>query len=276
MKKQPAIGFIGAGNLAQSLISGLVASGFDKDRIWCSDRHPEKREGLISQFKIQTTDSNTQIVHHADILILAIKPKDTHALILELKESLQAKQPLILSVVAGVQTHCLERWLGFNTAIVRAMPNTPALVGASATGLYANLHVTETQKNISESLLRAVGTTTWLAHEHDLDIVTILSGSGPAYFLLLMEILQKTAEDLGLSTQAAKMLTLQTALGASRLALESTLTVEALKGKIATPGGVTESALNTLETGGLRILIKDALHSAKERLEEISQLFEKE
>lgn len=276
MQKQPVVLFIGAGNMAQSLISGLVASGFERSHIGVTDRLEENLQHFATQFGIQTHTSNLEASRLADILVLCVKPQDMQALAVELKAVLEEKSPLLISIAAGIHTEHLEHWLETKTAIVRAMPNTPALLGAGATGLYANSRVSEGQKSLAESLLRAVGITVWMNHEHDLDVVAALSGSGPAYFFLMMESLQESAEKLGLSSNTARLLTLQTALGAARIALESEITLEELRKKVASKGGTTEKALNALETGGFRALIQSALQSAKERSAEISHLFDKE
>jgi pyrroline-5-carboxylate reductase len=276
MIKQPKLGFIGAGNLSRSLIGGLIASGYKPDQIWSSNRHKDKLDALLNSYPIHTTLSNTELIQEVDVVILAVKPKDARPLIDECSTLIQARLPLIVSVMAGITCDQLERWLGFKTAIVRAIPNTPALLRVGATGLYANLRVSSDQKDLAETLLRSVGITEWLNHEHDLDIVTLLSGCGPAYFLLVMEILQKTAESFGLPSSIATSLTLQTALGASRIALESNVDLTELKNQIATPGGVTEKALSTLEEQDLRLLFKSAFQAAKDRLNEISHLLEQE
>ncbi len=276
MQKQPVVVFIGAGNMAQSLISGLVKSGFDRSHIQVTDRHSENLQHFANLFGIQTHLSNIEASRSADILVLSVKPQDMQALMLELKGEFQKNKPLLISVSAGIHTDHLEHWLETKTAIVRAMPNAAALLGMSATGLYANSRVTEEQKNLAESLLRAVGITVWMNHEHDLDVVTALSGSGPAYFFLMMETLQQSAEKLGLPTHTARLLTLQTALGAARMTLESDTPLEELRKKITSKGGTTEQALNKLETGGFRSLIQSALQAAKERSIEIGHLFDKE
>ena len=277
MQKQPIVLFIGAGNMAQSLISGLVASGFERSHIGISDHHPANLQRFANQFEgIQTHSSNLKASLSADILVLCVKPQDMRPLAVELQAVFRERNPLLISIAAGIHTEHLEQWLDTRTAIVRAMPNTPALLGAGATGLYANSRVSEEQKSLAESLLRAVGITVWMNHEHDLDVVTALSGSGPAYFFLMMEALQQCAEKLGLSSSTARLLTLQTALGAARMALESDITLEELRKKVASKGGATERALSTLEDGGFRALIQSALQSAKERSIEISHFFDKE
>ncbi len=276
MDKQPMIAFIGAGHMTKSLISGLIESGIEASRLWVTDRHPEKLKQLAKKFGLQTDTSNLRAAKLADVLVLSVKPQDIHALAIELKDVLHAKKPLIISIAAGIHTQHLEEWLDASLAIVRAMPNTPALLRAGATGLYANARVSDAERDLAESLLRAVGVTVWLNHEHDLDIVTALSGSGPAYFFLIMEALQQGAEALGLSSRIAKLLTLQTALGAARMALESEVDLKELRVGSTSPGGTTERGLEALEKGGIRELLQNALQSAKERSVEISQLFDKE
>jgi pyrroline-5-carboxylate reductase len=276
MQKQPIIAFMGCGNMAQSLISGLVESGFDQTHIWATDRNADKRERVKSKFGIQIESDNIKAAKLADVLILAVKPKDMLALVIELKDIIPAEKRLIISIATGIQTHHLERWIGSHVSIVRAMPNTPALLRAGATGLYANAKVTEEEKNIAESLIRAVGIAVWVDHEQDMDIIAALSGSGPAYFFLMMEALQQSAEILGLSNHTARLLTLQTALGAARMALESDISLDALRKKVASPGGITERALQNLESGGIRALFNNALTTAKDRSVEISQMFDKE
>jgi pyrroline-5-carboxylate reductase len=272
--KQPVIAFIGCGNMTQSLISGLIKSGIKKEILNVSDRNPAKLKEIAKKFGVRTHSSNLEAIRSAGLIVLAVKPKDMHDLIIEIREVLQTRQPLILSIAAGIHANHLEQWLGFHTAIVRAMPNTPALLGVGATGLYANTLVTEEQKNLSESLLRAVGITVWVNHEHEMDTIAALSGSGPAYFFLMMEALQQSAETLGLSSPVARLLTLQTAYGAARMALESNIDLEELRKRVASPGGTTESALHTLEEGGIRTLFNKALNAAKSRSIEISHLFD--
>lgn len=263
------IGIIGAGNMARSLVSGLIESGFKPNRILVSDRNEEKRALFSEQFKVATRHSNIDIANSADILVLAVKPKDMRALTQEIKEAIQKRKPLIVSIVTGIQTEHFEDWLGSHIPIVRAMPNTPALLRVGATGLYANTRVSEEQKNSAESLMRAVGITVWVNHEHDLDIVAALSGSGPAYFYLVMEALQQSAESMGLPKKISQLLTVQTALGAARLALESDSDLAELRQHVTAKGGITEKALDVLEDGEIRLLFKKAVMAARDRSVEI-------
>lgn len=268
------ISFIGAGNMSTSLISGLVQSGLSPKNIWVSDRNKDKLQRL-APLNIHTSNSNPEVAKQAEVLVLAVKPQDMEALIKEIRESILERKPLIVSLAAGIHTEHLERWFGNHLAIVRAMPNTPALLRVGATGLYANAKVADEQKSLAESLLRAVGITIWVDHERDIDLVAALSGSGPAYFFLVMEALQQGAEALGLSSDKAKLLTLQTALGAARMALESDISLSELRQKVASKGGTTERALSVLETGGIRLLLRKALEAARDRAVELSHNFDK-
>lgn len=276
MEKSSTIAFIGGGNMAQILIQRLVATGMLANHIWVSDRNQSKLDLISNRFNVQVNPSNIHVIKQADIIVLAVKPQDMRKAVEEIKDTLNIHKRLIITIAAGITTALLEKWIGSPQSIVRAMPNTPALLGASATGLYANTRVDDLQRNLAESLLRAVGITVWLNHEKDLDTVTALSGSGPAYFFLMMESLQMGAEALGLNSKIAKILTLQTALGAAKMALESDVELQELRKRVASPGGTTEYALNTLENGGLRKLLKEALGSAKARSIEIGHIFDEE
>lgn len=268
------ISFIGGGNMATSLITGLIDSGFDKQKIWVSDPNSDKRERFKSELHIHVAESNAVAAEKGDVLVLAIKPQDIKNVARDIKEITDKKMPLIISVAGAITTVQLNRWFGAELPIVRAMPNTPALLRAGATALYANGKVSEEQKNLAESILRAVGVIVWVAHEREMEIVSALSGSGPAYFFYIMEALQDAALELGLSKDAAKILTLQTALGASRMALESELPLDLLIKRVASPGGTTEKGLESLEKDGMINILKKALKATKERGEEISHHFD--
>lgn len=268
------ISFIGGGNMATSLITGLIDSGFAKQNIWVSDPNPEKLERFKSKLHINVTTSNADATKIAEVLVLAIKPQDIKNVAQDIKTITDTKKPLIISIAGAITTGQLSRWFGAEVPIVRAMPNTPALLRAGATALYANSKTTEEQRNLAESILRAVGIIVWVAHEREMEIVSALSGSGPAYFFYIMEALQDAALELGLSKDAAKMLTLQTALGASRMALESDIPLNLLIKRVASPGGTTEKGLESLEKDGIINILKNALKASKERGEEISHHFD--
>ncbi len=265
------IGFIGGGNMARSLIGGLIANGFERDRISVTEPDEQKRARLAADFGIHTLESNQQIAATAEVLLLAVKPQQMKQIAEEVAAAVQQNQPLLISIAAGIREPVLDRWLGGNCAIVRAMPNTAALVGSSATALHANERVSEQQREQAESVLRAVGLALWLDSEEQMDSVTALSGSGPAYFLLIMEIMQQAAATLGLDEETARLLILQTAFGTAKMALESSEDATLLRQRVTSPGGTTYQAVKVLEDGGLRELFQQALIAARTRSEQLAK-----
>ncbi|NJM13133.1 MAG: pyrroline-5-carboxylate reductase, partial [Synechococcaceae cyanobacterium SM1_2_3] len=221
MKEIP-IAFIGGGNMARSLIGGLITGGHHADCIRVADPDAGQREFLRSHFGVQTGADNLELAAKSKVIVLAVKPQILQTVAQQLAPLIQSSPPLLISIAAGVREPDVRRWLGGGPlAVVRAMPNTPALVGSAASALFANEFVSEHQRQQAESLLRAVGVTVWVKDEALLDAVTALSGSGPAYFFLLMEALEQVGIRLGLNADTARLLTLQTAFGAAKMALES-------------------------------------------------------
>lgn len=261
----PTITFIGGGNMATSLIGGLRAHNHPADKIWVSDPDLDLLAAHQERFAVQTSADNSVATRHADIVVLAVKPQVMPEVALGLSDSVQQRKPLVLSVAAGVREADMQRWLGGDVAIVRCMPNTPALLGAGATGLYANAHVNSGQRVAAEDIMRAAGITIWVDNESLLDAVTAVSGSGPAYFFLLMEMMEKVGTELGLNAEAARALTLQTALGAARMALESGDSPAVLRTRVTSPGGTTEQALNSFIDGGFEEQVRAALSAARDR-----------
>jgi len=272
MKALP-IAFIGGGNMARSLIGRLIAGGHDPSRIWVAEPDASQREFLRGRHGVHTDPDNLTAIAAADIVVLAVKPQILRGVAEQLAPALQARAPLVISVAAGVRERDLRRWLGGGRlALVRTMPNTPALVGSAASALFANEFVTEDHRQLAESLLRAVGVTVWVDDETLLDTVTALSGSGPAYFFLVMEALEQTALALGLDEDKARLLTLQTAFGAAKMALESAESPATLRVRVTSPGGTTERALGVLREGGLEALLAKALEAARQRSRELGDL----
>lgn len=265
----PKIGFIGAGNMARSLIGGLRAAGFPAEAIWVSDVDPNKLEPF-KRLGVQAVTGNLDIAASCNVVVLAVKPQQIREVAKEISTEITQRKPLVISIAAGIREQDLRRWLGGEVAIVRAMPNTPALVQSSATALHANPYVRPKQKEIAESLLRAVGLTVWVEQEALLEVVTAVSGSGPAYFFLLMEAMEKAGCKLGLEANMARLLVEQTALGSAKLALEADIGPEELRSRVTSPGGTTERALAVLQQGGFEDLIGRALEAAWARAVELS------
>ncbi len=267
------ISFIGGGNMATSLIGGLISDGRDPASIYVTDIDTAKLEALGDAFRVQTSTDNEEAVRLANTVVFAVKPQFMAPMVKGVAAAGNAHRPLFVSIAAGVREPDIARWLGFDAAIVRSMPNTPALVGSGATALYANENVSDEQRNLAESVLRAVGLTVWVDDEHLLDAVTALSGSGPAYYFLLMESMERAGIALGLSKDHARMLTIQTAFGAAKMALESSDPPATLRTRVTSPGGTTERALDTLMAGGMEHLMHKALEAAHGRSVELGQEF---
>jgi pyrroline-5-carboxylate reductase len=265
------IGFIGGGNMAASLIGGLIADGTSPSQIRVADPDAQCTQSLQQQFGIQLATDNTALVENSDVLVLAVKPQVLRDVCQQIAQTVQLRHPLIISVAAGIRIGDIDRWLGDDNAIVRTMPNTPALVQCGATALYANSRVDDIQREIAERIMRAVGLALWLENEPMMDAVTALSGSGPAYFFLVIEALEQAGCKLGLSAENSRVLALQTAFGAAKMALESSDSSEELRHRVTSPGGTTERAIGILEQGDLRGLFEQALNGARDRAQEMAE-----
>lgn len=274
------IGFIGSGNMAYSLVGGLTATGVQAKNIWVSDPDTDKMTPMASQFGVNFTNNNSELVQLVDIVILAVKPQLLAQVCTEIATQVSQSKPLLISIAAGVLSKDIEFWLNkkeqsessSNIALVRCMPNTPALVQSGATALFANPQVSSEQKTLAESILRAAGLTLWLDNESDMDAVTALSGSGPAYLFLVIEAMEKAGVQLGLDEKTAHLLAIQTAFGASKMALESNDSPETLRKKVTSPGGTTEKAIAILQEGQLEALFAKALAGAKSRSIELAKI----
>ncbi len=270
--KNTTISFIGGGNMTGSLVGGLVADGLDPDRIWVSDPAPGQREGMRAKWPVHCTADNLEAAGHGDLLVLAVKPQMARAVCEELAPTVQQNRPLVVSIAAGLRAGDLSRWLGGDVALVRSMPNTPALVQSGATALCANSRVSREQRDLAETVLRAAGLTLWVEDEALMDAVTALSGSGPAYFFLVMEAMEAAGRELGLNEKTARLLTLQTAFGAAKMALESSEDAATLRQRVTSPGGTTERALEVLEREQLRSAFREAMVAARDRSRELAEL----
>ncbi|ARU55037.1 pyrroline-5-carboxylate reductase [Oleiphilus messinensis] len=273
MQAQPKIVFIGAGNMASSIIGGLIANGYAPETLCASAPEPKHLEHLSSQYGIGIEADNGKAAESADILVLAVKPQIIKPVCTEIASAIK-KDTLVISIAAGVATSQISEWLGGTFPIVRCMPNTPALVQQGASGLYANAQVSEIQLTMAETIFAAVGEVDWVEDESDMHAITAISGSGPAYFFLILEALQEAGTNAGLSASTARRLATQTMLGAAQMAQHSELELAQLKKNVMSPGGTTEQAINTFESGNLKDLINEAVQAAKTRSIELSSLFD--
>jgi pyrroline-5-carboxylate reductase len=276
------IAFIGAGNMARSLISGLIANNYAPELIFASDPNSKKLADLQARYDIRVSEYNHDVIAKADVIIFAVKPQVLGVVAKQLANELNRLKPLIISIAAGITTPYICKCLAGSSnikdelAIVRCMPNMPALIQAGAAALFANSKVSAEQRDLAESIIRSVGITVWLDNEKDMDTVTALSGSGPAYFFLIMEALEKAAVQEGLGKDIAHLLTIQTALGAARLALESQEAISILRENVTSKGGTTEQALKVLESYKLSTILAETIAAAKKRSIELAEILEKE
>jgi pyrroline-5-carboxylate reductase len=267
---ESTIAFIGGGNMARSLIGGLVARGTPASAIRVAEPVAELRDALISDFGISAFADASEAADDAATWVLAIKPQAMRAVCEGLAAGARVRKPSVISIAAGITSAQLERWLGSGIGVVRAMPNTPALLGAGVTGLFANAHVDAVGRRSAEDLLSTAGQTVWLDDEAMMDAVTAVSGSGPAYVFLLAEAMIAAARKEGLSDAAARTLTLQTILGAARMLTEGDAGPAELRRRVTSPDGTTQAAIESFENGGLRGLVATAIHAARERGRELS------
>ena len=266
------IAFLGGGNMARALISGLLRSGTSPASLRVSEPRPEARRELAQGFGIATHADNAEAARGAALWVLAVKPQVLHTVCTALAPLAQTGQPLVLSIAAGIRSDQIERWLGGDLALVRAMPNTPALLGAGATGLHANAKVDDAGRALIEQVLGAVGVTCWIDDEAQMDVVTALSGSGPAYFFLLVEALEQAAVAHGLPREVARRLASQTCFGAGRMLLEDGATACELRQRVTSAGGTTAAALERFAAGGFAALVAESLAAATRRGAELSAL----
>ena len=261
--------FIGGGNMARSLIGALIRSGADPHSIAVAEPDETARTSLTQEFGVATHMRSADAVAGAQTIILAVKPQVMHSVCVELAAALGDAAPLIISIAAGIRLDQMQAWLGA-LPIVRCMPNTPALIGAGATGLFANTQASAEQRQRAETILGAAGRTAWIEREELMDTVTALSGSGPAYFFLLVEALEDAAVAQGLPRETARMLASQTCLGAGRMLVEGGEAPGKLRERVTSPGGTTAAALNAFEVGHFRELVAKAVDAAAQRGKELS------
>jgi len=264
------IAFIGGGNMARSLIAAQLARGIPAAAIRVAEPRAEAREALAREFGVRTFGDNAAAVADAECVVLAVKPQVMQQVCAGLVTPLAGSHPLVISIAAGIRIAQLEQLLGAAHAIVRCMPNTPALVGAGASGLCANRNANAAQRALAERILGAAGIVCWIDDEAQMDTVTALSGSGPAYFFLLVEAMEDAAVKLGLPRDTARALAAQTCLGAGRMLADGDETAAELRRRVTSPHGTTEAALATFEQGGLRDMVDRALAAAERRGAEMS------
>jgi pyrroline-5-carboxylate reductase len=271
----PRIAIIGAGHMARGLLGGLIHSGAQRARLAVADVVPEALETVRKQFAVAVHSSNSDAARDAEIVLLAVRPADMKAVLTGLQPVIAQQRPLLVSVAAGVRIRAMRSWVNGHARVVRCMPNGPALIGCGVTALYAQSQVDHADRELAEGVLRTVGTTLWLEEESQMDAVTAVSGSGPAYFYLLIEALEAAALECGLPHDIARTLSIETAHGAGRIVQRRDATPAALRAQVASRGGTTEAALRELESADLRGIVSRAVAAAARRASEIAEQTER-
>lgn len=262
------ITFIGGGNMACALIGGLLQQDYSPAQIRVAEINAETRERVRREFGVETVAELARgMTDNREIIVLAVKPQQLSIVARGLAPLL--KQNLVISIAAGIRAEALSQWVGGRARVVRAMPNTPALVGSGITGLYAMAGVNDEEKREAEAILRAVGTVLWVESEELLDAVTATSGSGPAYVFYFIEAMQKAGQELGLDADQMRKLSIETFLGAARLASESMDEASVLRARVTSPGGTTERAIRSLENDDVKNGIIRAIRVAYQRSREM-------
>ena len=269
MENKTVIGFIGAGNMAYALIKGLLSNGFDAKNINVSDSNEDLLINRESELKITTYSDNNSLLDNSDIVVFAVKPQVLSIVCLQLKNKVKPNH-LFVSIVAGIRGNDINRWLGGNFALVRTMPNTPALFQSGVTGLFANDLVSNQQKELVTSILSSVGECFWVDDEKLIDAITAISGSGPAYFFLLMQSITQAATALGLDEKTANSLSIQTSLGASLMATKSGKDSKTLRKEVTSPNGTTQAAIESFQDQNFEGIVAAATRAAYDRARELS------
>jgi pyrroline-5-carboxylate reductase len=259
------LAFIGGGNMARSLIGGLLKTGVAATTISVSEPQAESRESLAREFGVACYADNQLAVAEAEVIVLAVKPQIMPLIQAELQDTLQRNRPLLISIAAGVRLEQLERWFGNDLPIVRCMPNTPSLIGAGATGLCANSHVSASQKDQAQHILESAGMTRWIDEEVLMDTVTAISGSAPAYFFAMVEALEDAAVAQGRPRETARALAAQTCFGAGRMMVESGEDPAVLRKRVTSPNGTTQAALESFTSDDLPRIVARAVTAARDR-----------
>jgi pyrroline-5-carboxylate reductase len=262
------IGFIGAGNMASSLIGGLLQAGHAASEIRASDPAPTDQALTLG---IEIINDNDELTRWAEVLVLAVKPQIIQPVCQQIANEIQHHPALIISIAAGITSNSITNWLGKPVACIRVMPNTPALLGLGMSGLYANDQTGQDDIETARSIMRTVGKVLQFQEESMIDVVTAISGSGPAYMFLLIEAMIEAGKAMGLNEDDARTLATQTAAGAATMAMHSETTIAELRRRVTSPGGTTERAINTMLNGGFMELMSDAIEAAAQRSVELSK-----
>ncbi len=267
------LAILGGGNMGRALIGGLLRQGMRPERIAVGESREDSRESLLREFGVTVTADNHDAIRRATVVVIAVKPQDVRTVLAPLRMQLEQSRPICVSIAAGVRTRALRQWCGADVPVIRAMPNRPALVGAGITGLFATEEVGPAEYSLAEQVMRSVGEVVRVDTEEALDVVTALSGSGPAYFFRLAELMEQAGIALGLEAHAARRLAIATLHGAGLLAHDGDGDLARLRQEVTSKGGTTEAALRTLDAAGLSEIVSRAIEAATRRSRELAEQF---
>jgi len=270
MATAKSIGFIGCGNMGSAIVTGLIADGFDPINIFCTTRSEASAKRLHDNLGITILENNEELCRKTEVIVMAVKPQMMRDVLAPLTPILRERLPLLVSIAAGLKVDHFTRWVGADIPVVRVMPNTPTKLQEGASGMYANKFCSQEQREMAENLMKGTGICVWAKEEKEMDVITALAGSGPAYFFLIMEAFQNAAQDLGLEPETAQLLCQQTVLGASRMAMDSDEDVSVLRKRVTSAKGTTECGVAALEKAGIREAAQKTLEAAKTRSEELA------
>ena len=269
--KYQKVAFVGGGNMTRAIVAGMIAGDYEAGEILIAEPLALQRDALSRDLPgVIVSENNNDVVGVAEIVVLAVKPQVLASVCRQLASTIQATRALIISVAAGIRSTDIDDWLGGGLAVVRIMPNQPALLRQGISGIFANKKTTQRQLAAACNIMSAVGAVVQVPTEADIDVVTAISGSGPAYFYLLIDMLAKTGQDLGLDENVVRQLALETARGAAALAASSDATMETLIARVRSPGGTTAAALDSLESQGVRDIFNTALTAARDRAQDLA------
>ena len=264
------VGFIGGGNMARAIAGGLLRGGMHATDIYIAEPLEAQRERLRKELKgVQVSEDNAMIAAECEVLLFAVKPQILKPVCTELASTAQASKPLIVSIAAGPKVDNIDDWLGGGLRVVRVMPNQPALIDQGVSALYANARADDPSRRLAEAIMSAVGEVVWVSEEKDIDSVTALSGTGPAYVYLLVDVMIRAGIDYGLNAETARTLAVETARGASALAAAETESMAAMIDRVRSPGGTTQAAFEYLDSVDVRGIFSRAIEAARHRAEEL-------
>lgn len=269
------VGFIGGGHMTSAIVGGLVSDAVSTPSICVANRGQEKLASLVNKYGVRGAASNEALVKDVDVVVLAVKPQVLESVLTPLASIIQDRKPLIISLAAGIRCDAIDAWAGGNLPIIRVMPNTPSVIREGASGVYANSAVSESQRRFASQLMSTIGLVVWVEEESQIDLVTAVSGSGPAYFMLFIDALVQAASNRGMDKEIVRQLALKTASGTANMLASSELSLATQINNMLLPGGTTEQAVAALRQHDIYGMVDAAVEAANRRANELAEQLNK-